>query len=302
MSSSPARMGKREVRKALLTAIKNGESSTVSSLVHDYPEMADAPNSHGNTPLGAAISANNLEIVKLLVQAGAAADHRNQGGSGLIDAAAWGGSKEIASYLVDNGCTLTLNHAAALGMYERVQDELANNPQKAMSGSGRGTPLHFAAHGNHVNVIELLLNHGADIRARNFHGHEPLVFAVESKSPEAVSFLLKHGADPNVLGGHSGAPVLHRAIISKSLAVTRTLLDAGADPNKPGVANKSALHEAVTAGKVELVQCVLDYDVDLEMRTKPTRLQPGNETALEYARRTKKAKIVCLLESKTVDA
>lgn len=298
MAIASRKIGKRLLRKDLLAAIKKHDVARVSQLVDDYPYLADAPNSHGNTPLSVAVSAKDFAIVKVLVSAGATSDHKNQGGFGLIDAAAWSGSTEIALYLVEHGCSLTVNHAAALGMLSFVREALQKDARAAVAGNRHGTPVHFAAHGNHVDVLELLLAAGADIRARNHHGHEPIALATEATSKDAVNWLLENGADPNVLGGHSGAPILHRAILTKNIDIVRALLDAGAEPNKPGVANKTALHEAVGTAKLEVVDCVLAYQVDLSIRTQPTRLQKGNETALEYARRLGKQRIVSLLENR----
>ena len=158
MAVAQAKIGKRQLRKDLLTAIKQHDVVRVSQLVDDYPDLADAPNSHGNTPLSVAIGTKELEIVKVLVSAGASSDHKNQGGSGLIDAAAWSGSTEIALYLVEHGCSLTVNHAAALGMLSFVRKALRKDAKAALAGNRRGTPVHFAAHGNHVDVLELLFD------------------------------------------------------------------------------------------------------------------------------------------------
>ena len=49
------------------------------------------------------------------------------------------------------------------------------------------TPLHNAARGNHTEVVQLLLSHGADPRARNAEGHTPAQEADE----EPVIELLK---------------------------------------------------------------------------------------------------------------
>ena len=56
------------------------------------------------------------------------------------------------------------------------------------------TPLHFACHGGMKDVVELLLNHGANIEAVTLNGGTPLMRAVESSKPELVQFLIDKGA------------------------------------------------------------------------------------------------------------
>lgn len=47
-------------------------------------------------------------------------------------------------------------------------------------------------------VVELLINNGADVNLFGYDGLTPLVCAYYSRSPEMIRFLLEKGADPNV--------------------------------------------------------------------------------------------------------
>jgi len=57
------------------------------------------------------------------------------------------------------------------------------------------TPLHYAATGGHVPVIQLLLKHHAYIDAESPNGTTPLMMAAMYGSPEAVKHLIEAGAD-----------------------------------------------------------------------------------------------------------
>jgi hypothetical protein len=75
---------------------------------------------------------------------------------------------------------------------------------------GGDAPLMRAAlNGDRIPMMELLVQHGADVNAL-WHGHFPIVFApCESLDPDALGWLLDHGAHPNRrdhgtnIGGHS---------------------------------------------------------------------------------------------------
>jgi ankyrin repeat protein len=102
-----------------------------------------------------------------------------------------------------------------------------------------------AAEGN-VEVIEALLQAGADFHARLDSGFTPFLFAVREGRAAAVTALLKAGADVNEsipltrkVNQPHGAPrtgttALHLAVANAHYELAAALLDAGADPNNSG--------------------------------------------------------------------
>lgn len=59
------------------------------------------------------------------------------------------------------------------------------------------TPLHHAAYAGHLEIIELLLEAGADVDAPALNGGTALMRAIQSSRPACVDVLLKAGADVN---------------------------------------------------------------------------------------------------------
>ena len=60
------------------------------------------------------------------------------------------------------------------------------------------TFLHWAARGGHTAIMALLLDHGAEIDAKNLFGNSPLVDALLTKQSAAVDLLLQRGANVNM--------------------------------------------------------------------------------------------------------
>lgn len=95
------------------------------------------------------------------------------------------------------------------------------------------TPLHYAATGGHVNIIQLLLDNHAYIDAASPNGSTPLMMAAMYGSVESVRVLLEAGAD---------------AALKNDLGLTA--LDFAKRGQKPDSADLIAAHvrKAVTGG------------------------------------------------------
>ena len=288
----------RALRKQILDAVRRDTPAQVATLLARHPDLADARNAHGNTPIRDAIGVRRPAVVALLLDRGADPMQVNHGGSSLMDAATAAGCRESAALLVARGCRLRAGHAAGLGLLDELRALLDERPA-ATDERDRvgGTPLHAAARGNQPAAVRLLLDRGADGGAVNRHGHPPLADAVESDALAAAAVLLERGADPACAAGHFGGTALHRAIANRHREMARLLLDHGADPSRRDHAGKTALHDAVIAGTVAWVELVLASRPDLALRTRPGPTQPGGETALDYARRRRKPALIRLLEA-----
>ena len=62
------------------------------------------------------------------------------------------------------------------------------------SDNFKWTPLHFAAHAGLLDVVEFLMNNGADMEAKTMNLGTPLMRAIESSKPEVVQYFIDKGA------------------------------------------------------------------------------------------------------------
>ena len=91
-------------------------------------------------------------------------------GTAMADAVAFG-QWQAARRLLERGARTTLWQAAALGLTDRVRDELATAPP---TQEDLDNALWCAAHGGQRETAELLLDHGADPA---WVGHDELTAA-----------------------------------------------------------------------------------------------------------------------------
>uniref|UniRef100_A0A3Q2YLW9 Poly [ADP-ribose] polymerase n=1 Tax=Hippocampus comes TaxID=109280 RepID=A0A3Q2YLW9_HIPCM len=136
--------------------------------------------------------------------------------------------------------------------------DTANVNAKDMAGR-KSTPLHFAAGFGRKDVVDHLLQIGANVHARDDGGLIPLHNACSFGHSEVVSLLLCQGAEPNARDNWNYTP-LHEAAIKGKIDVCIVLLQHGADPNIRNTDGKSALDLAEPSAKAVLTgQCHIPF-------------------------------------------
>jgi hypothetical protein len=124
-----------------------------------------------------------------------------------------------------------LYYVARLGFCDLAEHLIATHPEHVNARGGREvTPIHAAARVGHVDVISLLLEHGADMDGRGDDGMTPLHLALSCGRVEAAQFLLERGADINA-GDDYRRTSLHSAVFARDGQPVRLLLEHGADVN-----------------------------------------------------------------------
>jgi ankyrin repeat protein len=135
-------------------------------------------------------------MLDLLLDTGADINARSRwwaGGFGLLDFA----SHDLAAHAIERGAVVTVHAAARLGMLEKLKDLIAADPALVRARGGDGqTPLHFAST---IEIAEYLLDHGADIDARDVdHESTPAQYMVRSR-PEIARYLIRRGCKTDIL-------------------------------------------------------------------------------------------------------
>ncbi|MCA9101397.1 MAG: ankyrin repeat domain-containing protein, partial [Planctomycetales bacterium] len=92
------------------------------------------------------------------------------------------------------------------------------------------TPLMAAAEQGSMDVIEVLLDAGADVNAADSLKRTAVMIAIEWKHEAVARHLLDAGADPHAKD-LSGRPILSQAIGAGLFTLAHALLDAGAKAN-----------------------------------------------------------------------
>ncbi|XP_069756678.1 poly [ADP-ribose] polymerase tankyrase-2-like isoform X2 [Narcine bancroftii] len=127
----------------------------------------------------------------------------------------------------------------------------ADNVNARDTAGRRSTPLHFAAGFGRKDVVEFLLQSGANVHARDDGGLIPLHNACSFGHAEVVNLLLCHGADSNARDNWNYTP-LHEAAIKGKIDVCIVLLQHGADHHVRNTDGRTALDLADPSAKTLL--------------------------------------------------
>ena len=112
----------------------------------------------------------------------------------------------IACLLAHLLCRTAIFYAAAAGNVAGVRIALTTGVDPNIRGGVGCSPLHWAAGDGHLDVIEVLLAHGADVDVKDTApdwGWTPLHCSAEGGQLDATRLLIKHGAKTLVADGES---------------------------------------------------------------------------------------------------
>jgi ankyrin repeat protein len=275
-----------------MEVLRTGDLKRFRKLLRENPTASNGKGPGGATPLMYAALYTNSSAVRLLLEAGADPNLRDDGGATALMWAV--PDLEKSKLLVEHGADVNAasddartplliasswrNSSATL----RLLLGRGANPNVKSPG-GAGTPLAEAAYIADADAMRTLIEGGADLNPLG----DPLQLALWSRcskcvlslaptvrpenlvgavgyfarlgDKEAVDFLLDHGADPNGRPWPGGPTVLIFAASSDAIPVgiVKVLLDRGSDPNAEASSGKTALHFAKLRGETPLVKLLL---------------------------------------------
>src|SRR5277367_5591108 len=216
---------------ALISAARAGDSKSVGKMIAASPELVNARDKAGNTPLHHATGFGSLATMKVLLERGADVNAGNRRKSTPL----------LWSLHDEAKVRLLLAHGANVN---------------ARTVDGRSAIYQAASLGNSVPVLRLLLEKGANPNEKTLTGIMPLM-AASRGNLDAMRLLIEKNADVSGKNAAGGTALMAAAATGRPEAI-RMLLAKGADPNARTKRNESALADAATAGNEEAVKLLLD--------------------------------------------
>jgi ankyrin repeat protein len=156
----------------------------------------------------------------------------------------------------------TLLHNAVLGGHEEIVEMLLDHKADVNQATiQNGTAAHIAAWKGTPIMLELLKKHGADFTQHTLTGWYPIHCAAVHGNEAAIQWLLSHGASIDSVTA-AGETALHIAAQYGLYHTAKLLLDSNAAVDAKTVENLTSLHIVALSGHDNVVMVLLMYNAD----------------------------------------
>ena len=219
-----------EAEQSLFDAVNRKDYQNVSTILSSSPDInINASDMEGYTSLHRAIVNNDLNTVMELLKnenidfnsklgIEVSIDGWYLGGATPLILASYLGYTDIVNALIEKGVDvkakddvdgcMAIHLAAANGKNDVINILLDVDASNINDVDNRGnTPLHWASMKDRADTVELLIENGADIEAKDIDNWTALHYAAAFASLQTVEALVDNGADKNSLTKDGNIPV-----------------------------------------------------------------------------------------------
>jgi ankyrin repeat protein/L-ascorbate metabolism protein UlaG (beta-lactamase superfamily) len=268
-------------------AVAAGDQARVAGLLAADPTLASQPrdNPTRDLPLHTAAEQGNVEMARLLLDAGADIDGYDSDESTPLDVAALRRHREMVSFLIQRGADVNRRDKnlacpisfAAFGGDSTIVRMLVDAGSDLNFRSTQGTTLlHAAGLRGNLWLMDLIARRDGEIDVRTPAGETPLYWAARGGQTAAVKHLIELGANP-ALPDTFGRTPLDNAVMGNQVEVVRVLLEKGVDLDQTDRNGETALIMAAVMGREEPAALLIARGADVN------RASTNGNTALSGA-------------------
>ncbi len=170
-----------------------------------------------------------------------------------------------------DGDTWRILTAANDGDAATVRDMLADNPKLLTVNIGYWQPLHFAARMGRADIVELLLDAGADPLSHVWwHGYKNPLEAARDRGHEDTVRLLEAAVNSRTQGAPTRGALICQAVAAGDARRVIELLDEDAslvnvaEIVSDQIGSRQPLHVAADMDRMDLVELLVERGADLE--------------------------------------
>ena len=225
----------------LMLASQNGHTKVIETILKEHVDI-DAQKEDGSTALMLACHNGHVEVAEHLLQSYANPHIIAYNGATALSLAAYSGNRDLVNMLLDKAEPTTEEiekavvtscyggHTTIITFLFNKLTHLTNDQRELLDSCVKGdlgavimkilgspdtplvfglTPLMVASSCGHVDIVDALIQAGADVNKQESHfGFTPLFFAVKGgQTSLIVERLLMHGASPYVIANTDETPL-----------------------------------------------------------------------------------------------
>ena len=226
-----------EETEKMISASRDNDLVALEELLQ-RPRNPNVANKDGKTPMFRAAEQGHVQLMELLLEAGA-----------MTDEPEFALGQTPMSTAAQNGCLDVVRFLAEVGA---AKDQAANYG---------ATPLWVAAENGHLDIVRFLVENGADKALGDNNGATPLWVAAQNGHLEIVRFLVENSADKNQAENQVATPLLVAAD-NGHLNVVRFLAEVGAAKDQAANYGATPLWVAAENGHLDIVRFLVENGAD----------------------------------------
>jgi ankyrin repeat protein len=234
-----------EKTTTLIRAAMKSDSMLCNKLLCEGCNI-DLQSQYNYTALHFAANKGDIDVVKILCFWNANLTLTTSQGFTPLHFACRYGNADVVNLLLKNGASHTLNSQTRDGE----------------------TPLHIAASKGRISVVALLLSNKAILEIQDINKETPLLRGV--MSPACIDLLIDAGANLNARD-KMGRTVLLKAVTLIQIETVKKLIEKGADIEAVDFDSRSPLHLAAVTGNVNLLDVLLAAGASITIRDKKNK-------------------------------
>ncbi len=258
---------------ALHDAAWSGHLDVAAFLIAHGADINAQTGQRAATPLEFAVLQDHASLVKLLAASGARLDTRFRNEQTILHLACAQGDPQIVAILLgahadlnatDASGDTALDTAVLHGRANAVLLLIAHgaDARRVHPNDGRG-PLHEACMKGSADLMQPLVDAGADPATPDRFGETPLDLALAFKNSKAVAALLHLTVGAKEMDQCSQA-AMEAAVVRGRTELVRILIEAGFDVNRPTASGSTYLHDAALKGQRKTAQLLLDRGAKID--------------------------------------
>lgn len=286
---------------ALHAACSKGSILAVKWLLEKEADVSVTGGKYGSALCAAVESEKDAEEkVSLLLETGCDINFVEENKPTALQRAAARSNVKLINLLLSKGANVNLTggdldtplNAAIQGGIDltTINTMLAHNADIKNAGIRGKLPIHAAAAGDRVDVLQALIHAGADLLAKDIDGRSALMHGVASESIDIINYLLDHQSfDANEADATLQTPLIVAAMLDNRVIVNRLLENGISKPetlNTQDYEGKTALFYAVLLDHFETVKKLLD------MGANPCIVDYRNRSPLYWAARAARSESI----------
>jgi ankyrin repeat protein len=268
--------------EAIHDAVRDGDASTVQTLVDRDREQLNVQDENGKSPLHTAIERSRTDIAEYLIEQGARVDLTDSDGELPLHYAAVTGNLEMGRLLLERARhsvndSSTAKHGGFVGNWTPLHLACLNGHPEfvrllldfdaviEVTDGVKRTPLILSAEGSDMDVVRILADNGANINATALRGYTALLWAARNGFQEMVEYLLDQGA---TIESDMLWKAFELAVLKGMERLYEVTLEQGYDVAEVAQSDPDFICPAVAGGSARIVASLVENGFSLDWTDK----------------------------------